>query len=213
MAITAIALNEGVSIMEDAGLKAKDGATAFSERQAGTWLSLFSDWSDERFLSACIQAARTLTFFPAVGELRACGGESAQALETKAVEAWEMVRAAVRRHGSCASFTASDVGNDPVALWCMERIGVQEIGDMTSENRAIKAAEFRRLYAAAVENGHKLDYLVGAFEAQNAFNGHAQTPSALGRPDWPSLEIVKGLRELPTEEAPQLPAKVKRIPK
>lgn len=172
------AIITGWDLMTDAGLKSEPERTP---RRLASWAALFADWSDEQFKQASLDAANSLVFFPTPKELRDCLHGS---LEVRATEAWELVRSAISRHGAIASLTAVDLGGDVAALWCIARIGADELGAMTSENRSIKAAEFRRLYAVATERGYGIEYLPGLFETQNRALGFGcELPSMLGRPE------------------------------
>lgn len=172
------AILSGWDLMADAGLK---GESARTPRRLASWVTMFADWTDDQFHEASIRAGQSRTFFPSIGELRDCLNG---ALEVRATEAWELVREAISRHGSTASLTAADLGGDGHALWCVARIGADELGAMTSDNRAIKAAEFRRLYAAATERGYRTEYLPGLFETQNRALGLScfEDPALVGRP-------------------------------
>jgi hypothetical protein len=206
MSITPKALESGLKLMR-AELKS---APHFDAEKVANWLLLLSDWDDDRFSQAAILAARTLTFFPTVGELRKLMQPSKEDLEIRSTNAWERVRAAIRKHGCNATLLSSDLGGDAHALWAVARMGAYEIGQMTSENRAIKAAEFRRLYATAIENDHKVTYLPGLYETQNRALGlPMDNPALIGRPDL--REIPRSLPETPEPFAlPEIP-KAKRI--
>lgn len=182
MPVSPEALKKGIDMMSGE-LK---NAPEFDARKFATWAELLGDWSDEQYFAAVHQACISMTFFPTIGELRK--GDK-QASEINQNEAWELVRAAIRRHGKYASLTTADLNGDGYALWAIARMGAEAIGDMTNEDRAIKAAEFRRLYAVAKERGYTLDYLAGKHETDNRARGidTTQNPALLGRSDIPAI--------------------------
>lgn len=185
MPVSIEALNQGVDLMRGE-LK---NAPVFTAKKLATWAALFSDWSNEQFLMAATEASRSLVFFPTVGELRRTAGGTKEDAQVDCDEAWELVRAAIRRHGKDASLCARDVNGDTAALWVVARMGADAIGMMTEDDRAIRAAEFRRLYAVAKARNYGDDYLVGKFETDNRARGLDTTknPVLLGRADMPEL--------------------------
>lgn len=189
------AILSGWDLMADSGLKSEPPRTA---RRVANWVVMFADWTDDQFRQASVSAGKSRTFFPTVGELRECLNG---AIEVRATEAWELVREAIRKHGATATLTAEDLGGDGHALWCVARIGAHELGAMTDETRAFKAAEFRRLYVVATERGYRTEYLPGLFETHNRALGlSCSDPAMIGRPfGLPGAEI-------PALEAGQPPA-------
>ena len=199
MPISQIGLENGLGML----LGELKNAPAFNVDKCGRWILFFADWTDDQFVEACVLAARSLTFFPTVGELRAMldatSKANRQVIEDDASHAWEMVRAAISRHGCQCSFAASDLNGDRAALWAVQTCGLAELGSVTSENRSIKAAEFRRNYYMARQHGYGLDYLAGEFEVRNralgmipegvrGLNGRSDLPMG-GAGDVPELPI------------------------
>lgn len=189
--VTARAVQQGLNLLAE--LK---NTPKFDADRLGRWELFFSDWTDERFVKACAKAGGTLTFFPTPGELRAVDAGNA---EERATLAWEAVRSMIRRYGSEASFTSIDVNGDGHALWAVSRMGAECIGMMTDDDRPIRAAEFRRLYAAATSGGFWIDYLAGVYETQNRARGLdvSRNPAMLGRPDGIEHPQLGNGRSLP----------------
>lgn len=183
MPVSDKALVSGIEMMSSE-LK---NAPEFSAKKLATWLELLNDWSDEDFLEAAYKACRSLTFFPTIGELRKNAGGTKEDAQVDVDEAWEVVRSAIRRHGKDASLCAQDLNGDQAALWVLDRMGADAIGMMTEDDRAIRAAEFRRLYAVAKARNYRSEYLVGKFETDNRARGidTSKRPELLGRKSMP----------------------------
>ncbi len=159
------------------------------------WMKLFEDWSDEHLEGAVLTVLRSGTsqgWFPTPGEIREAEHKARAAhkdeMESRAIHAWETVRAAIRRHGADSSFTLSDVGGDGAALWAMKHVGARRIGDMTPETQGFLAAEARRLYVSALTLGERETLLAGKWETENAARGFdTREPALVGRPELPRM--------------------------
>lgn len=155
----------------------------------------------ERGTACCLQSQ---AFFPSPAEflklLRppADRGEAEAAAEV----AWQHVLTCVRRYGGRASLCAADLGGGDAGertLWALSRVGWEALcAGLTDENRAIKRAEFVRVYQVAGGQaggqaggkagegvaGARLAYLVGACERENLAESYGAAPALAGRPDW-----------------------------
>lgn len=194
MAVTSEAVKRGIEMMALAGLK---GDSDFDSKKIATWMTLFCDWSDKEFLAACTKVAREGTFFPSAGELRASVTAN---IDDRAELVWQMARDAIQKAtGIYGSLFASDLGGDAAGLWALSRVGVEDVCNMTSENRNILAASFRRLYRVAVEGNMRLWHIPGKCERDNTLRGVPLTPALIGRPDLAELP------ELPSAPQGSLP--------
>lgn len=128
--------------------------------------------------------------------------------EARATLAWEKALTLCRRFGPSSSITAEDIGGDEHALWAIERMGWSTFGDWEVKDRAIHAANFRRLYAAALAGNERCRYIVGASERQNVCSGLPLTPKGCGRPDWKELPVLAPRQE----ETPSLAARLREMP-
>ena len=128
------------------------------------------------------------TFFPTPADFLKVARPPEDA-DTACEVRWQLVLRAVQLHGCYASLTAADLGGDGHALFALERVGwVRLCQELTEENRAIFAAEFRRVYRAALSAGATRDYLAGTHEVANGASRFVNvTPALCGRPDWPAL--------------------------
>lgn len=123
--------------------------------------------------------------------------------DTQAEGAWQQVRECARRFGSYASLTAADLNGDGAALWAVDRLEWERVGEVEEDERKFLRAEFIRLYRLAREERKELAYLPGRFERENGANGRELTPALCGRPDWkerPALGAVAA-EEVPRELA------------
>ena len=141
--------------------------------------------SPDQIRSAAVTHLKTSKWFPAPSELlEIIKGTSKLSLETRATLAWEKVRSMTRRVGSDGSWFASDLGGDGAALWAVERIGLQDLNDMTSENRTWIERDFRKLYAAAIDGDKFAEHIPGNMEIGNVRSGYAIVrPGMIGRGD------------------------------
>src|SRR3972149_2133664 len=126
-------------------------------------------------------------------------GDAGEKFEAKSTLAWERVRSALR--GPMGSLYLCDVEGDGAALWAASRIGLQELSDMTSETRPMKAAEFRRLYRVALEQGYAVVHIPGAFERQNRGRVEVLRPCHVGRPDLTAIPYQPEALEEPELKA------------
>lgn len=189
MAVEAATIKKGVELMLEAGLKVAQGQQRFTAQSIVTWCLLFDDWTDAEFLAACQKMAKSATFFPSVGEIRATASEG---LEEKVEEGWQRARALVKRFAPWGSMWLSDAEGDGACLYALSALGTDRIINMTDDSRAMVAAEFRRVYKMALAKGYEERHLRGLSERQNGqFIGeNPSDPKLYGRPE---------LQELPAE--------------
>jgi hypothetical protein len=188
-------IEDGLKMMN---MLLKSGPKEITGHLVAIWGKVFTSWTDEMFLRACSQLVETSTFFPAPAELFNLEKIS---VEGKSTLAWESIRECIGRYGTSESLHVSDLNGDGAALWALSRMGLEELGMMTSDNRSIKAAEFRRLYSAANAQNLSLDYLPGTYEKQNKLLGIEMKgrPELCGR----GMEFLTVLEQSSTSQLPE----------
>lgn len=177
------AIIEGLAMLEDAKNAPKPITTKNIQKFQIVWES--ERLTADQFKAACLTQLKTNPWFPQPSELLLIArGGSKEDMETRATLAWEKVRSMTRRVGSDGSWFASDLGGDGAALWAVERIGLQDLNDMTSENRTWIEKDFRKLYAAAIDGDKFSEHIPGNMEIGNVRSGYAIVrPGMIGRGD------------------------------
>lgn len=140
--------------------------------------------------SAIIRHISSSKWFPQPADIVELvhGGDQ---LESRILLAWEKVRDVNRSLVTGASWFASDLDGDELALWCVSRIGLTELANMTDRSRRELFKEFRALYIAGRQSKQGKSKIAGQFERDNCLVGRREmTPALIGRPD---LEAIPSL--------------------
>lgn len=168
---------------------------AASEAMIEAWTAIFShaEIQAEDVGRGFAEVLKTSKFFPKPAEvIAAIRGDA----ESQAEIAFERARQLVREHGGDASFTLSDFDGDGHALFAFAET-LDRIRVMTSEDRNLVAAEFRRVYRVAKATGSTCARIVGTFERSNTAHGFDPSrPELVGRP------AADGVLPEPAKELP-----------
>lgn len=202
-------LTKGITLMEsELKLSRDQSPITGNDARLENWLRLLEGWTDQEFWETAVRATMTLTWFPSIGELaKLRDGDHAE----DGVLAWQMVLELASKLGSYASITAADMGGDEAALWCVSKIGWQEICHCESEKLGFLAAEFRKLYGAARSKGLTAKAIGGIHEIANGSIGFDTTQKELcGRVEAGSVPELPDVF-MPSKRNPELTEGAKAI--